>query len=457
MYNDIEDEEFNTLISQLAGQAQPSSEVGTPAAQSQSVYTPPPAAADPMYQQKVGKREFGFGDIAMLGGILASLATKKPGIAGALAGQYGGAVMQDSARRDAQNADIERFNAKLASENDPLDRWQKEQAAKLGAANVEARNAETEVQRSREDRMARLAADEADPESPLNQAKLTYQQKLADIELNQRKALGEASTAEKIRVLAEAGKYKGGRGAGKGSAAPKPVSATKELAEYKARAELERLQSGDAPQAGMTAAQQAAKEKRDALRVPFDGYVVADDALWDATVLTPNIREKLRASDAQLATADDALREMADIRKQYGGESAMFGDAEAVGRYNTAKSKLSAAIGEIKNIGVVSPTEMAVINDENIPTLDKSPRDMLNKAFGDNKLGLLEGTRKGIQAARYNTAKRYGLAPDTSAGAGKQTAPSSGTVTMVSPSGKQGTVSQDQVEALKAKGFKVIQ
>ena len=290
--DDKEDEDFNSLISELAGS-------GEAAPTRQSVYTPPPAAAEPAYQQKIGAREFGVGDIAMLGGILASLVAKKPGIAGALAGQYGGAVMQDSARRDAQNADIERFNAKLANENDPLDRWQKEQAAKLGAANVEARTAETEVQRSREDRMAQLAADEADPESPLNQAKLTYQQKLADIELNQRKALGEASTAEKIKQLAEAAKYARGRGAGagagKGPAAPKPVSATKELAEYKARAELERLQSGDAPQTGMTAAQQAAKEKRDALHVPFEGYVVADDALWDATVLTPNIREIGRA------------------------------------------------------------------------------------------------------------------------------------------------------------------
>ena len=71
--DDKEDEDFNSLISELAGS-------GEAAPTRQSVYTPPPAAAEPAYQQKIGAREFGVGDIAMLGGILASLVAKKPGL-----------------------------------------------------------------------------------------------------------------------------------------------------------------------------------------------------------------------------------------------------------------------------------------------------------------------------------------------------------------------------------------
>ena len=230
--NADEDEEFNKMITQLAGaprsgpmgspedffaeQAQP--QAATPSRQ--SIYTPPPQV-EPQYQQKVGGREFGVGDIAMLGGIVASLLAKKPGVTAALAGQYGGAVMQDQGRRDAQNQEIERYNNKLANENDPMDRWQRDTAAKIQVGNLEARDAATALERAREERMAQRLADEADPESPINQAKLTRAQKLSEIEIAQRKAVGEMSLQEKLAVLAAEqkgravkGGYRGGGGGG---------------------------------------------------------------------------------------------------------------------------------------------------------------------------------------------------------------------------------------------------
>ena len=420
--NADEDEEFNKMITQLAGaprsgpmgspedfyaeQAQP--QAATPSRQ--SIYTPPPQV-EPQYQQKLGGREFGIGDIAMLGGIVASLFAKKPGVTAALAGQYGGAVMQDQGRRDQQNQEIERYNNKLANENDPMDRWQRDTAAKIQVGNLEARDAATALDREREERMAQRLADEADPESPINQAKLTRAQKLSEIEIAQRKAVGEMSLQEKLAVLAAEqkgravkGGYRGGGGGGTAPAKPGEETPEQKLKRLKIEKELAALESG-AP----TATQAKRDAERDALLEPLAGYEVADENLWRGTAESPNIKDKYANTFIQFGIARDALQRMAQIREEYGGESAKWGDAEAVAAYNTAAAAVTSAFGQIKNIGVISPTEMSVINTENLPKLDKRWRDIFNKGLGDDVLGQLKGTLGELEKQTDARAAKIGL------------------------------------------------
>lgn len=419
--NEDEDEEFNKMITQLAGAPrsgpmgspedffaeQPQAAATTPTRQ--SIYTPPPQV-EPQFQQKVGGREFGIGDIAMLGGIVASLLAKKPDVTAALAGQYGGAVMQDQGRRDAQNQEIERYNNKLVNENDPMERWQRDTAAKIQIGNLEARDAATALEREREERMAQRLADEADPESPINQAKLVHAQKLSDIEIAQRKATGEMSLQERLAVIAAEQKGRaargGYRGGGGGGVPAKPGEETpaQKLKRLKIEKELAILEGGQP-----TAAQAARDAKRDALLEPLAGYEVADENLWRGTAASPNIKDKLANSFIQLGIAKDALKRMADIRAEVGGESAKWGDADLVAEYNTAAAAMTSAFGQIKNIGVISPSEMSVINTENLPKLDKRTRDMASFMVGDDVHGQLTGTLRELERQIDARAAKIGL------------------------------------------------
>lgn len=345
-------------------------------------YTPPPAAQSPEFLQKVQSgHEFGAGDIAMLGGIIAALVAggKNGGaIAGGLAGQYGQGVIGDMQQRNQRNAEIDVYNNKLANQDTELARWEKDQEAQLSYGNLEARKTGQDLEKQHiELQKARMEA-EANPDSPAAQAKLAQlqkkleiegeaevgvYQKKSDIELNQRKLLAEL-------VGARGGRAASGHAAptGKGAAPTDPVKA---LRAKEAAAKLAGIDagtydpvtgkpiSGDTGEKPLTPPQKLAREKYDALKTPIPGLEIEDEEAWAASVTTPGARDKVAKYWQGVQQTKNALSRMKTLREANGAE--MFGEKKAA--YDAA---LTAAIGgftQIGNSGVLNGGEFARYKD----------------------------------------------------------------------------------------------
>lgn len=339
-------------------------------------YKPPPAAKPEFMDRVQSGHEFGVGDVAMLGGILAALlgGGKNGGsIAGALAGSYGQGIMGDMQNRNERNAQIDTYNNKLANQNTELDQWKADQEAQLQHGNLQARNKGLTLEQERERRIAERLALQDDPESELNQGEVTQAERLArarsgvsieeaqkrsDIELNQRKVLAE---------LLGKGSAKHAAPPGKGGASADPIKALKAR---EAAAKLAGIDAGtfdpltgkpigDDGEKPLTPPQKLAREKYDSLKTPIPGLEIDDEEAWAASVTTPGGREKIQKYWQGVQQTKNALGRMKKLREENGIE--VMGEQKAA--YDAA---LTAAIGgftQIGNSGVLNGGEFARYKD----------------------------------------------------------------------------------------------
>lgn len=440
-----------------------------------SGYRPPPAS-EPEYMQRVQSgHEFGFGDIAALGGILtALLAGGKNGgaIAGALAGQYGQGVIGDMQQRNQRNAQIDQYNNKLANENTEYDRWKADQEAQLQFGNLEARKRQMTNDEAREKRIAERLAQQDDPESALNQGEVTQAERLArarsgvsideaqkrsEIELNQRKLLAE--------LLGKGGSARAGHAAptGKGGAkAPKELTPEQALKRKMAEAALAGMEDGTVdPLTGKPKEQQAAGEL-----VPFDDTHVENGPLFKSTAGNHANYQKLRQQDADMAAGVASFDDMVRLLEEHGSETDMTEDgAEHRGSFDVARGQAQRAWGVLKNLGVIQPGEAKTIDQALGADMSPGARDALRLFTGDERVGRLRGAgssfRKGLTAARKKMGLGDGAAAAAPSGGSKATpgagfsegSASSGTrkVTVTNVEGQSVTrdLTEDQIEELK--------
>lgn len=412
--------------SQLNAPYMPQSSIGS----GMGGYTPPPAAAAPQYLDHVQGHQFGAGDVAMIGGILAALlggGKHRGEIAGSLAGQYGGAIMQANGRADQRNQQVDQFNAQLAAKDDPLARWKADQEAQYRAGSLKARDKELALQQSQEERIAARQAAE-DAKDPVEQARLIEEaragvrldtkRKENDMEVGTREML-----AQLLGVNGKGGKY----GAPTGAAAADP---TKLLKQKLAQNALKGMEDGSVdpltgkprvptdengnPVKPQTPAAKAAAEKLAAGLMPFEGTEVADEAVWKPIGSNPTIREKSRRDDATLAGVLPALDRMIQMREENGTETGFGQKSGAVtAAYEVERGKVESALGVLKNIGVISPTEAANLA-KSIPTLGPGVSDVSrilpeSLGGGDSTLGKLQGSRKEWEGLIERGRAKYGL------------------------------------------------
>lgn len=390
-------------------------------------YTPPPAAAPPQYLDHVQGHQFGAGDIAMLGGILAALlggGKHRGEIAGSLAGQYGGAIMQNNARADQRNQQVDQFNAQLAAKDDPLDRWKADMMGKQAVGNLKARGDELALQKTREERIAAAQAAE-DAKDPVEQARLIEEaragvrldtkRKENDMEVGTREMLGEILGKQRAKYAAPGG----------GSNDPTKELKAKQAAAIQAGIAngtidpttlkpIVKLDDDGNPVKPKTPAS-ILKEKqlKDAL-APYEGTEVDNESVWKPIASNPTIREKSRRDDAALSGALQALDAMIKLREENGTNTG-FGEegGKVSAAYDVERGKVESALGVLKNIGVISPTEAENIA-KTIPTLGPGISDVsrvLSESLGggDSTLGKLKGARKEWGDLVALGRKKYGL------------------------------------------------
>jgi len=391
-------------------------------------YTPPPAAAAPAYLDHVQGHQFGGADVAMLGGILAALlggGKHRGEIAGSLAGQYGGAVMQANARADQRNQQVDQYNSQLASKDDPLERWKADMQAKQYAGNLQARGKELELQQQREQRIADAQAAE-DAKDPVEQARLIEEarqgvrldtkRKENDMDVGTREMLGEILGKQKQQ-------YASPTGAGVGSNDPMKELKRKQAAAIQAGIDAGTidpitLKPVEKPK---TPAQIAAEDKLNTALAPFEGTEVGDMSVWKPIASDKTTREKSRRDDAALAGALPALDAMIKLREENGAESG-FGarSGEVTGAYDVERGKVESALGVLKNIGVISPSEAERLA-KTIPTLSPGLSDVSrivpeSWGGGDSTLGKLKGARSEWEDLVSRGRAKYGLRGKSSSG-----------------------------------------
>lgn len=390
-------------------------------------YTPPPAAAPPQYLDHVQGHQFGAGDVAMLGGILAALlggGKNRGAIAGSLAGQYGGAMMQANARADQRNQQVDQYNSQLAAKDDPLERWKADMMGKQAVGNLKARGDELELQKSREERIAAAQAAE-DAKDPIEQARLIEEAR-AGVRLDTKRKENDMDVGTREMLGLILGKQKA-QFAAPGGGSNDPM---KELKRKQAEALQAGIDDGSIdpttlkPKAKLDdegnpikpptpASAAAAKKLQDAL-APFEGTEVADESVWKPVASNPNIREKSRRDDAALSAAVPALQRMAELRKKYGTENGFGEDSGNVrAQYDVENAKVQSALGVLKNIGVISVTEAENIA-KTIPTMGFGPSDLsrlIPKSLGggDSTLGKLKGAASEWEDLVERGRAKYGL------------------------------------------------
>jgi hypothetical protein len=405
-----------------------------------SGYRPPPAAAPEFMQRVQSGHEFGVGDIAMLGGILAALlgGGKNGGsIAGALAGSYGQGIIGEMANRNQRNAEIDQYNNKLANQNTEYDRWKADQEAQLAFGNLEARKRGMANDEAREKRIAERLAQQDDPESELNRGEVTQAeriararsgvsieeaQKRADIELNQRKLLTE--------LLGKGGSAQAGHAApaGKGGAkTPKELTPEQALKRKLAENALRGMEDGSVdPLTGKpklptdeagnpikpeTPAARAAREKADLLRTPIPGSVVQDEDAWNAAVTSGVERRNVQKYLTGVQQVRNSLQAMKELRQTHGIE--FFGQAKS--DYDAA---LTAAIGGFTQIG-----QSGVLNGGEferykafIPGMGLKANDAMRlNPFGDGAdptVESLQGVQDAVERLASDGLASVGLAFD---------------------------------------------
>lgn len=396
-------------------------------------YTPPPAAAAPQYLDHVEGHQFGGGDIAMLGGMLAALLAggKHRGeIAGSLAGQYGGAVMQANGRADQRNQQVDQYNSQLASKDTGLERWKADQQAQQYAGNLKTRGDELKLQQTREQRIADAQAAE-DARDPVSEAERVAKARAGvELDTTRQKNDMEVGTKEMLAQLLGVNGKGGKYGAPVGTDGKPAESPEKVLKHKQAQAILDGIAAGTHdPTTGKPivkldedgnpikpptpASAAAAKKLNDAL-APFEGTEVGDESVWKPIASNPTIREKSRRDDAALSSALPALDAMIKLRKDNGTNTG-FGKegGEVSASYDVERGKVESALGVLKNIGVISPTEAENLA-KTIPTLGPGMSDlsrMLPESMGggDSTLGKLQGSRKEWEKLVERGRSKYGL------------------------------------------------
>lgn len=402
-------------------------------------YTPPPAAAPPQYLDHVQGHQFGGGDIAMLGGILAALlggGKHRGEIAGSLAGQYGGAVMQANGRADQRNQQVDQYNSQLASKDDPLDRWKADMMGKQAVGNLKARGDELALQKTREDRIGAAQAAE-DAKDPVAEAeRIARARGNVDLDITRQKNDMEVGTREMLGQIL--GKQKGeyasptGKGA---SGMNDPAKALKAKLAENALAGMTdgsvdpltgkpvvKLDPDGNPVKPPTAASAAAAKKLQDALAPYEGTEVADESVWKPIAGNPTIREKSRRDDAAISGALPALDAMIKLRENNGTNTG-FGEegGKVSAAYDVERAKVESALGALKNIGVISVTEAENLA-KTIPTLGPGLSDvsrMLPESMGggDSTLGKLKGARKEWEGLIERGRAKYGLRGKSPGGA----------------------------------------
>lgn len=394
---------------QLSAPYMPQSSIGA----GMGGYTPPPAAAAPQYLDHVQGHQFGAGDIAMLGGILAALiggGKHRGEIAGSLAGQYGGAIMQNNARADARNQQVDQFNAQLAAKDDPLARWKADQEAQYRAGSLRAREKELKLQEDREGRIA--AAQDAEAAiDPVEQARKIAQARAdVDIATQRQKDDMTAGLREKLGLIT--GKQKADA-AGFGAPGGAAVDPSKLLKKKLAENALAGMEDGTYGPDGKpkekpkTPAQIAAEEKGDLLTTPFPGLKVEEPQAWAAANMTPTERRKNLAYFNGVQQVNNSLQRMIELREQNGTE--ILGRAKS--DYDAA---LTAAIGgftQIGQSGVLNGGEFARYKDF-IPGIGPHLNDVMRLGGGDPTLEQLKGVQDSVKALAGDGLRSIGISFD---------------------------------------------
>jgi len=406
-------------------------------------YKPPPAAKPEFMDRVQSGHEFGVGDVAMLGGILAALlgGGKNGGsIAGALAGSYGQGIMGDMANRNQRNAEIDTYNNKLANQNTELDQCKADQEAQLQHGNLQARNRALTADEAREKRIAERLALQDDPESELNKGDVTQAERIArarsGVSLDEAKKRSEIEIQQR-KVLAEL-LGKGGRaGTGGGHAAPtggKPIDPTKALRAKEAEAKLAAIEAGTfdpltgkPKEAAKTAAQIEREGKADVLRTPIPGSAVVDEEAWKASTTSAVERRGIQKYFQGVQQVRNGIAALKQLREENGTE--MFGQAKS--NYD---SELTAVIGgftQIGQSGVLNGGEFARYKDF-IPGIGPKASDAMRLLPGhsDPTLDELQGVADAVEQLAGDGLATVGLAfegpAQTRAGKGARAAAPSG-------------------------------
>ena len=442
-------------------------------------YTPPPVAAPEFMQRVQSGHEFGVGDIAMLGGILAALlAGGKNGgaIAAGLAGQYGQGIIGDMARRNERNAEIDKYNNKLANENTEYDRWKADTEAKLAYGSLAARNKGLEQDAAREKRIADRLALLDDPNSAPNKTEVTQAERIAkarsgvEIEEAQKRSEIEYKKQELLAKLLGKGKF----AAPKGPAAAKPKTPKQELEDYTNAEKLRLIKAGKMnlagemldehgnvipkPKAGTTAADGSVE--------PFADTEYENEALFKESVSTAGNYQKNRQADADMAAGIQALQTMENLLTEHGSQ---WGSTEEsnklIGQFNTAKGTVQTAIGAMKNLGILQPAEALRIEKEIGADMSHGLSDLTKSVgYGDLRVGRLQGVRKtfeeALAARRHAIGLRKGSGkPKPAADGPSGAAPTGATRTVTIVYGPGDTETADltpaEIETLKAQGIEV--
>ena len=379
-----------------------------------SGYTPPPAAAPPQYLDHVQGHQFGGGDIAMLGGILAALlggGKHRGEIAGSLAGQYGGAIMQNNARADQRNQQVDQFNSQLAAKDDPLERWKADMMGKQAVGNLDARGKELKLQQSREDRIAAAQAAE-DAKDPVEQARLTEEARSKaildrkrqenDMDVGTREMLGLILGKQKAQFAAPGG----------GSNDP-----AKELKRKQAEAALAGIDAGTVDP--LTGKSKLPPEKPTTKRTPFADteYEDGGEELFNEKNATAGNYQKNSDADAELTKGIAAMRKMKELVETHGSQWGSDEESARIkGESDTAKGVVQSSQAKLRALGVLQQKEQEKVDSAIGADIGPGMSDLTSRVgFGDLRVGCLEGAIKSFEDMQGISRHANGLRAKTKA------------------------------------------
>lgn len=524
MFDQDEDEKFKQMLGSIIGDGPAPYDVTTPLEQPDAPsqlstpympqsagglggYTPPPAAAPPQYLDHVQGHQFGGGDVAMLGGILAALlggGKHRGEIAGSLAGQYGGAMMQANARADQRNQQVDQFNAQLAAKDDPLARWKADQQAQYQAGSLKARGDELALQKSREQRIADSQGAE-DAKDPVEEAKRVAQAR-ADVALDTRRQENDMEAGLKERLGEILGINKGKLGAPgaapSGDTTGPAADPVKRLKQRQAEAALAGMDDGTVnPLTGKPVEPPKAATKS---RTPFADTEFDDggEELFNEKNSTAGNYQKNSDTDSELTKGIAAMKTMRDLLKNNGSQwGTDEKSAKLKGEFDTAKGVVQSSQAKLRALGVLQQREQDKVDAAIGADMGVGLSDLTSAVgLGDLRIGRLEGAIKsfedmqgigrhanGLRAktvqekpigetdsgikfsvdpdkeAKFNSGEGGGFGPGDQTGkpatSVQSTPGGQKLVQLISPSGKRGSreLSDSELQGLLAAGWKVAQ
>jgi len=358
---------------------------------------PPAYSPEPM--QHVPDRSFGVQDVGMLAAIIgAALVGGKhgrqaiPGMIGSYAQSYG----QDADRRDARNQQIDMYNAQQAERHNPRQQYFEDQRSAQSAGeldlqkqNLLARNRGLDLQTKQEERIAAAAAAEAAIDPVQRTRDLAQARADVDLDLTRKKADVEVGTREMLGIIT--GNQRRAAAGGKGTTGP-AASPGKQLKNVRDQAMLDGIKDGSIDpitgkpkEQALTPTEQRKRSDEDLLREPVGETEVIPgrERDWQAQVITPGNRDKIRIYEQGVNQTIRSLTKMKEIRDRVGVEG-----------WGTEKSNydalLTAAIGgytQIGQSGVLNGGEFARYKDF-IPGIGLKASDALP---GDNTSDELQG------------------------------------------------------------------